>query len=56
MLMMMTLSPGRAQKCAHHHRQKKVVLVRLKDYECIFLCEEERTQKEDTFPSQNIPA
>jgi hypothetical protein len=51
MLMMMTLSPGRAQKCAHHHRQKKVLLVRLKEKECIFVCEEER---EEEFA--NIPA
>ena len=45
MLMMMTLSPGRAQKCAHHHRQKKVLLVRLKEKECILVCEEEREEE-----------
>ena len=45
MLMMMTLSPGRAQKCAHHHRQKKVLLIRLKEKECIFVCEEEREEE-----------
>ena len=51
MVMMIKLSPGRAQKCAHHHRQKKVLLVRLKEKECIFVCEEER---EEEFA--NIPA
>ena len=48
-LMMMTLSPGRAQKCAHHHRQKKVLLVRLKEKECILVCEEEREKEEEEF-------
>ena len=43
--MMMTLSPGRAQKCAHHHRQKKVLLIRLKEKECILVCEEEREEE-----------
>ena len=35
--MMMTLSPGRAQKCAHHHRQKKVLLIRSKEKKDTFL-------------------